>query len=104
MTKMEEMKSKSKNNKYLNRVHKVEMQLMQTYSKYYGQIDEETKGSLNEDPIYKKVHQVKDVLKLRKLTKNINFNYRRREDPIKTLWEADKDFINLKQQAMDLTT
>jgi hypothetical protein len=44
------------------------------------------------------------VLTLRKLLKNINFNYRRSEEPIKTLWQADKDFINLKQQKMDLTT
>ena len=36
MTMIEEMKFKSKYDNYLNRVHKVEMQLKQTYSKYDG--------------------------------------------------------------------
>ena len=80
------------------------MQLKQTYSKYYGQIEEEMKGSLNEDPEFERAHQEKDVLKLRKILKNINFNYKRSEEPIKTLWQADKDFINLRQHKMDLTT
>ena len=43
-------------------------------------------------------------MRLGKLLKNINFNYRRREEPIKTLWQEDKDFIHLKQQKMNLTT
>ena len=51
------MKSKSKYNKYLNRIHNVKMQLKQTYSKYYGQIDKEMKGTLKEDPEFKKAHQ-----------------------------------------------
>ena len=80
------------------------MQLKQTSSKYYGQIDEETKGTLNKDPEFEREHQEKDVLTLRKLLKNINFNYRRSEEPIKTLWQANKNLINLKQQKMDLTT
>ena len=45
-TKTKEMKCKSKYDKYLNRIHKDEMQLKQTYFKQYGQIDEEMKGSL----------------------------------------------------------
>ena len=53
------------------------MQLKQTYSKYYGQIDKETKGTLTKDPEFEEAHQEKDVLTLRKLLKNINFNYRR---------------------------
>ena len=44
------------------------MQLKQTYSKYYGWIEEEMKGSLNEDPEFERAHQEKDVLKL--LTKD----------------------------------
>ena len=85
MIKIEEMKFKSKYDKYLNRIHKVEMQLKQTYSKYYGQIDEEMKGTLTKDQEFEKAHQEKDVLTPRKLFKNINFNYRRSEEPIKTL-------------------
>ena len=34
MTKRKEMKCKSKYNKYLNQIHRVEMQLKQTYSKF----------------------------------------------------------------------
>ena len=44
------------------------------------------------------------MLTQRKLLKNINFNYRRSEEPLKTLWQTNKDFINLKQQKMDPTT
>ena len=62
------------------------MQLKHTCSKYYGQRDEEMKGTLTEDPEFEKAHQEKDVLTPRKLLKNINFNYRRRKEPIKTLW------------------
>ena len=79
------MKCKSKCDKYLNRVHKIEIQLKQTYSKYYGQIKENMKGSLTKDPEFERAHQDKDVLTLRKLLKNINFNYRIRKEPIKTL-------------------
>ena len=82
MTKIEEMKFKSKYDKYLNQIHKVKMQLKQTYSKYYGQIDEEMKGTLTKDPEFEKAHQEKEVLTLRKLLKNINFNYSRSEQPI----------------------
>jgi hypothetical protein len=59
MSKIEEMKFKSKHDKYLNQIHKVEMQLKQTYAKYYGQIDEEMKGSLTEDPDFERTHQEK---------------------------------------------
>ena len=38
------------------------------------------------------------------MLKNINFNYRRSEEPTKTLWQADMDFINLKQHKSNLTT
>jgi hypothetical protein len=44
------------------------------------------------------------VLKLRKLPNNINFNYKRSEDPINTLWQADNDFINLHQHKIGITT
>ena len=50
MTKTEKIKFKSKCNKYPNRVQKVKLQLKQTYSNYYWQIDEETRGSLTKNP------------------------------------------------------
>ena len=43
------------------------------------------KGTLTEDPEFEKAHQEKDVLTLRKLLKNIKFNYRRSKELIKTL-------------------
>ena len=57
MTKIEEMKFRSKYDKYLNRVHKVEIQLKHTYSKYYGQTDEEMKGTLTKGLEFKRSHQ-----------------------------------------------
>ena len=61
------------------------------------------KGTLTKDPEFEKAHQEKDVLTRRKLPKNINFNHRSNKETIKTLWQADKDFINLKQHKMDFT-
>ena len=54
------------------------------------------KGSFTEDPAFEKVHQEKDVLELHKLLNTINFNYWRNEESNKTLWQTDKDFIDLK--------
>ena len=85
MSDMEKMKFKSKYDKYLTRVDKVDMQLKQIYSKYYGQCDEDMKASLKEDDDFKRAHQEKDVIKLCKLLKTINFNYKKSEEPIKTL-------------------
>ena len=94
MTNIKGMTFRSKCDKYLNRVHKVKMKLKQTYSNYYGQTNEEKKGSLTKVPESEKAHQEKDVLTLQKLLKNINFNYRRSKEPTKTMWQAGKDFIN----------
>jgi hypothetical protein len=43
------------------------------------------------------------VLKLQTLLKNSNFNYKRSKEPIKTLQQANKAFINMRQHKMDLT-
>ena len=43
------------------------------------------RGALTIDPKFEKAYQGKGVLTLRKLLKNINFNYRRSEESIKTL-------------------
>ena len=61
------------------------------------------KGSLTEDPEFERAHQEKDVLKLRKLLKNINLKYKRREESINTLWQVDNDFIIRQQHTIDLT-
>ena len=61
------------------------------------------KASLKEDPDFVRTHQVKDIVKLQKMLKNINFNYKKSEEPIKTLFQAEKDFINMRQHKMDVT-
>ena len=43
------------------------------------------------------------MLKVQKLIKNINFNYKMSEEPIKTLWQADNNFTNLRQHKMNPT-
>lgn len=103
ISELEKLKFKSKYDKHLSRLDKVEMQLKQTYSKYYGQIDEDMNATLKEDPDYERAHKKKDVVKLRKLLKNINFNYKKSEEPIKTLCQANKDLTNMRQYKMDLT-
>ena len=61
------------------------------------------KASLEEDPEFKKAHKTKDVLKLRNILRVVTFHYRKSEEPIKTLWKANKDFLNLCQHRMDIT-
>ena len=78
------------------------MQLKQIFSKYFGQIDEDMKGSLKEDKDYQRAFDKKDVIALRKILKAINFNYKKSEEPIKTLWQANKDLFNMRQYKMDL--
>ena len=42
------------------------------------------------------------MIKLRKMLKNVNFNYKKSKEPIKTLWQANKYLINLRQHKLDL--
>ena len=100
MTKVEEMKFKSKFDKYLSRLDKVETQLKQVFSKYYGQISEDMRSSLEEDADYERAYNEKDVITLRKMLRAVNFDYKKTEEPIKTLWQANKDLINMKQHKM----
>ena len=100
---IDKIKWKSRFDRYLSRVDKIESQLKQIYSKYYGQCDEDMKDSLNEDPEFEKTDKAKDVIKLRKILKRVNFSYRRNEEPIKTLWSANRDFTNMKQYRMTPT-
>ena len=91
------MKFKSKYGKYLTRVEITEKELKQAYSIYFGQISDEMKASLKEDPDFERAFQEKDVLALRKMLKNTNYNYKQTEEPFKTLVMATKDLMNLKQ-------
>ena len=102
MSDIKKMKFKSKFDKYLNRLDKVENQLKQIFSEYYGQIDDDMKASLKEDDDSERSFNEKDVIKLRKMLKHVNFDYKKSEEPIKTLWQANKDLINLRQHKLDL--
>ena len=100
---IERMKWKAKYDKYLGRVEKVERQLTQVYSKYYGQCDDDMKSSMEEDPDFKQAHIDKDVIKLRTILKNVNFSYKKDKEPFKTLWQANKDFMNMRQHKSSVT-
>ena len=96
--KMEEMKFKSKFDRWLTRTEKIEKELKQVYSKYFGQCDEDMKSTLAEDVKFDTANKEKDVISLRKILQSVNFSYRSSEEPIKTMWQAKVDFIKLRQQ------
>ena len=77
------MKFKSKFDKYLNRPDKTEMQLKQVFKKFYGQVDEDMRGTLKEDDNFEHAYNTKDVIALQKMLKAINFNYKKSKELIK---------------------
>ena len=83
MSKIEEMKYGRKYDKYLARVEKVEGQLKQAFSKYYGQIDRDMKASLKEDKDFVRAFNKKDVIALRKMLRNVNFNYKKMRNQLR---------------------
>ena len=60
---------------------------------YFGQIDNEMKATLKENPDYQRAYNEKDVFTLRKMLREVNFNYKRTEEPFKTLATAYKDLL-----------
>ena len=58
------------------------MQLKQVFPKYYGQVDEDMRGTLKEDDDFKRAYNAKDVIALQKILKAINFNYKESKEPI----------------------
>ena len=62
---LEKMKFKSRYEKYLRPVDTIENEAKQAYSVYYGQISDEMKASLRENPDYERAHNEKDVFALR---------------------------------------
>ena len=79
------MKFKSKFDKYLTRTDRIEMQLKQVFPKYYGQVDEDMRGTLKKDDDFKHAHNAKDVIALHKIPKATNFNYKKIKELIKTM-------------------
>ena len=76
MSAIESMKFKSKFDKHLSRLERIKTQLIQCFSKYYGQCDEDMKASLSEDPGFKSAMSTKGVISLCKMLMNINHRYR----------------------------
>ena len=95
MNSVESMKFKISYSRHLSEVDKIETQLKQCYFKYHGQCDDDIEASLEDDPGFITAHKVKDVIKLRSILRTVTFHYRKSEEPIKTLWKANREFINL---------
>ena len=78
------------------------MQLKQVFSKYYGQVNEDMRGTLKEYDDFERAYNEKDVVVLRTMLKKVNFNYKKNKEPIKTMWQATKDLILMKQNKTDV--
>ena len=61
---LDKIKWKSRFDRYLSQINNIESELKQIYSKYYGQCDEDTNASLQEDPDFETTHKEKNVIKL----------------------------------------
>ena len=101
MSEVEKMKFKARFDKFLTRTDKIEMQLKQVFSKYFGHVDDDMKGTPKEDPDFERAYNAKDVIALRKMLKTIKYNYKKSEEPIKTMYQATKDLILMKQHKKD---
>jgi hypothetical protein len=64
----------------------------------YGQCDEDIESSLAEDPTFKHVNEDKDLMRLYKILQNVNFSYKSNQEPILTMWNVKRDYMNLCQQ------
>ena len=102
VSEIEMIKFKSKYGKYLSRIDNIENQAKQTFSVYYGQISEDMRTTLMENSNYERAFQEKDVFTLRKMLKAVNYNYRKTEEPFKTLVVATKEMMQLRQNDMTL--
>ena len=60
------------------------------------------RGTLKEDDNFKRVYNTKDVIALQNIIKSINFNYKKSEEPIKIMWQVDKDLVLTKQHKNDI--
>ena len=98
VSKMEEIKYGKKYDRWLTRTEKIEKEMKQVYSIYYGQCDEDIKASLAEHAQFEVANQEKDVIQLYKILQSVNFSYRSNQEPILTMWNAKADFIKLRQQ------
>mmetsp|Transcript_32592 Transcript_32592/g.68415 ORF Transcript_32592/g.68415 Transcript_32592/m.68415 type:complete len:174 (+) Transcript_32592:238-759(+) len=103
MTRPEEVKLKERYSRYLTQINKIDSQLKQCYHKYYEQCNSNMKASLEEDHGFKEAHRSKDVIKLRAILRTVTSHFRKSKEPIKTLWKANKDFMNLRQGRIDIT-
>ena len=78
------------------------MQRKQVFSKYYGQVDEDMRGALKEDDDFEHAYNATDVIALQKMIKAVNSNYKNSKKPIKTMLQATKDLVLMKQHEKDI--
>ncbi len=88
VSRVEEIKYGKKYDRWLTRTNKIEQQLKQVYSVYFGQCDDDIKASLAEHPDFKRVDQEKDLIQLYKILQSVNFSYRSNQEPVLTMWNA----------------
>ena len=70
--------------------------MKQVYTIYYGQRNEDIKSSLAKDAAFKQANEVKNLINLYKILQNVNFSYKSSQEPILSIWNAKKDFMNLQ--------
>ena len=72
-------------------------QMMQVYTLYLGQCDEDIKATIAEHPDFTTVHLNKDVLALYKILQSVSFSYTNSEEPMVSIWKAKSDFMRIRQ-------
>jgi hypothetical protein len=76
VSRMEEIKYGKKFDWWLSHTKKVEREIKQVFSIYYGQCNEHIKSSLTKDPTFNQVNEDKNLIALDKLLQSINFSYK----------------------------
>ena len=92
------MKFNKRFEKWLSLEYTVTSQLINLYSIYLGQCNEDMKATLAEHPDFDKANKEKDVFTLLKILQGVNFSYVNSEEPIVTMFKAKYDFIRIRQQ------
>jgi len=95
MTEVEKIKYSKKFDRYFVNQERIDKEKKQVYALFYGQMDKYMKTCLAEHNDWDKVHQKKDLIRLLKMLRNVNFTYRSNQEPVLSMWVAKNDFIKL---------
>ena len=66
------------------------------------QVNGDMRVTLKENDNFERAYNAKDVITPRKMLKTSNFNYKKIKKPIKTMWQATKDLMLMKQHKKDI--